>query len=140
MDRLAGAPLLTLFEGIEGIEDMSPAERVTMMADVFRERRDLEPVEVTAHLRPHRLIQQLQELTDVDAQLVDALVGEGKVIVPLLVGVLRGWAQNFLPEDDESVVENALAVLGEIGDAAAIPHLLEFIVRDQVELAGAAGW
>jgi len=70
---------------------------------------------------------------------VDALVQEGESIVPLLVGVLRGWAQDFLPEEEECTVENTLALLGEIGEASVIPHLLEFIVRDDVDLSGVAG-
>ena len=98
------------------------------------------PVEVTARLRPYRLIHQIQELGDLDSQLVDVLIAEAAAIVPLLVGVLRGWAQDYLPADDECSVENALAILGEIGDPAVIPHLLEFLVVDNVDLSGAAGW
>ena len=54
--------------------------------------------------------------------------------------MLRGWAQSFLPEDEEDIVENTLALLGEIGHAGAIPHLLEFTVLDNVDLSGAADW
>jgi hypothetical protein len=124
----------------EGYKDLSKEEQIELVIEALRRRRDLEPVPVTARLRPYRLIHQLQEAEDLDAQLVDALVQAGESIVPLLVGVLRGWAQNFLPEDEEGVVENTLALLGEIGGAGAIPHLLEFTVLDHVDLAGAAGW
>ena len=106
----------------------------------MRGRRDLEPAPVTARLRPYRLIHQLQEAEDLDAHLVDALVQEGESIAPLLVGVLRGWAQSFLPEDEGDVVENTLALLGEIGHAGAIPHLLEFSGLEHVDLSGAADW
>ena len=124
----------------EGYKDLSKHEQIELVVEALRRRRDLEPVPVTARLRPYRLIHQLQDGEDLDAQFVDALVQEGESIVPLLVGVLRGWAQSFLPEDDEDVVENTLALLGEIGHAGAIPHLLEFAVLENVDLSGAAGW
>jgi len=54
--------------------------------------------------------------------------------------VLRGWAQDFLPLDDTACVESALGLLGEIGDASAIPHLKEFAALDDPDLAGAADW
>ncbi|MGB7721091.1 MAG: hypothetical protein WBL65_14390 [Bryobacteraceae bacterium] len=127
-------------DDIEGYADLSKEEQVELVIEALRRRRDLEPVPVTARLRPYRLIHQLQDAEDLDAQLVDALVQEGESIVPLLVGVLRGWAQGFLPEDEEDIVENTLALLGEIGHAGAIPHLLEYAVLDNVDLSGAAGW
>jgi hypothetical protein len=127
-------------DDIEGYADLSKEEQVELVIEALRRRRDLEPVPVTARLRPYRLIHQLQVAEDLDAQLVDALVQEGESIVPLLVGVLRGWAQSFLPEDEENVVENTLALLGEIGHTGAIPHLLEYAVLEDVDLSGAAGW
>jgi hypothetical protein len=137
---LGAAPLPFGLEDIEGSKDLSKEERIELVVEALRRRRDLEPVPVTARLRPYRLIHQLQDAEDLDAPLVDALVQEGESIVPLLVGVLRGWAQNLLPEDDVDVVEDTLALLGEIGHAGAIPHLLEFAVLDNVDLSGAAGW
>lgn len=127
-------------DDIEGYADLSKEEQIELVVEALRRRRDLEPVPVTARLRPYRLIHQLQVAEDLDAQLVDALVQEGESIVPVLVGVLRGWAQSFLPEDEEHVVENTLALLGEIGHAGAIRHLLEYAVLDNVDLSGAAGW
>jgi hypothetical protein len=54
--------------------------------------------------------------------------------------VLRAGAQRELPGEDESAIENALALLGEIGDAAAIPPLLEFTSLENKNLSGAAVW
>ena len=125
---------------IPGWDDLSKADQLGSVVDALRDRRDLEPVEVTARLRPYRLILQLVEDGALDSDCVDALVKEGPAIVPLLVGVLRGWAQEFLSDDDTASVESALALLGEIGDASAIPHLAEFAALDDPDLAGAANW
>ena len=140
LEALGPAPLPFGLDDIEGSKDLSKEERIELVVEALRRRRDLEPAAVTARLRPYRLIHQLQVGEDLDAQAVDALVQEGESIVPLLVGVLRGWAQSFLPEDDVDVVEDTLALLGEIGHVGAIPHLLEFTVLDHVDLSGAAGW
>ena len=140
LEALGPNPIPFGLDDIEGYKDLSKHEQIELVVEALRRRRDLEPVPVTARLRPYRLIQQLHEGEDLDAQIVDALVQEGESIIPLLVGVLRSWAQSFLPEDEENVVENALALLGEIGHAGVIPHLLEFADLENVDLSGAAGW
>jgi hypothetical protein len=140
LETLGPDPIPPGLDGIEGYDNLNKHEQIQLVVEALRSRRDLEPATVTVRLRPFRLIHQLQDTEDLDAQLVDALVQEGESVVPLLVGVLRGWAQSFLPEDDVDVVENTLALLGEIGHAGAIPHLLEFAVLDNVDLSGAAGW
>jgi hypothetical protein len=137
---LGPGPIPFSLDEIEGYKNLSRDEQIELVVEELRRRRDLEPAPVTARLRPYRLIHQLQVAGDLDAQVVDALVREGESIVPLLVGVLRGWAQSFLPEDDDDVVENSLALLGEIGRAGAIPYLLEFAAVGHVDLSGAAGW
>ncbi len=140
LKTLGPDPIPFGLDDIEGYEDLSKEEQIELVIEALRRRRDLEPAPVTARLRPYRLIHQLQEGGDLDAQLVDALVQAGESIAPLLVGVLRGWAQGFLPEDEEGIVENTLALLGEIGHAGVIPHLLEFATLDNLDLSGAAGW
>ena len=140
LQALGPGPIPFSLDDIEGYKNLSKEEQIQLVIEALRQRRDLEPISVTARLRPYRLIHQLQEAEDLDAHFIDALVHEGESLVPLLVGVLRGWAQSFLPEDDEDVVENTLALLGEIGHAGAIPHLLEYAVLDNVDLSGAAGW
>ncbi len=110
------------------------------LTEWLRLQRDLEPVSVTARLRPYRLIHQLQVGDCIDRQLVDALVQEGASIVPLLTGVVRGWVQDVIREDDVVLVENGLALLGEIGEAGAIPDLLEMVTLKDPELSGPAHW
>jgi hypothetical protein len=137
---LGPKPIPFGLDGTAEYDNLTKHEQIKLVVEALRRRRDLEPAPVTARLRPYRLIHQLQEAEDMDAQLVDALIQEGESIVPLLVGVLRGWAQDFLPENEERVVESTLAVLGEIGHAGVIPHLLEFATLDNVDLSGAADW
>lgn len=122
-------------------KELPPDEQLQVIAAACRERAANEPAEVTLRLRHCRLLEQLHDnCTEVSAELVDQIVGEGPGIVPWLVGVLRGWAQNALPEDDEVVVEDALALLGEIGEPSAIPALCEFLDGPSDDLHGAADW
>jgi hypothetical protein len=110
-----------------------------MIVDAMHVKRENEPKAVTDHLRQLRLLQQMQEDGDLDPETVDAIVGEGESIVPMLVGVLRGWAQDLLRDDGDAAVENALALLGETGSPAEIPHLLEFAVLEHEDVSGADG-
>jgi hypothetical protein len=128
------------FKETGDFEDISKVERLEVLADEMRRSRDLEPAAVTAKLRPYRLIHILQEGSEVDDRLVDAIVAEGPAIVPLLVGVLRAWCRNYLPDDSSPIAENALALLGEIGDSTVIPHLLEFVTVEDRDIRGAAEW
>ena len=72
--------------------------------------------------------------------MVEALVREGVAIVPLLAGLLRAYAQTPLFGDDTAPVENALALLGEIGSPEALPYLLEFGALDDANLSHVAHW
>src|SRR5688572_10933341 len=45
----------------------------------------------------------------------------GRETFPLLVGVLRGWSMEMLPENGNVGARDALALLGEIGDTAFAP-------------------
>ena len=119
-----------------------PAEtRRTVFIQSLRERRTLEPAETTARLRGLRLLLEIHESDLVEPQLVDAIVDEGESIVPLLIGLLRDWAQDFLAgEGSDAEIESALALLGETAPAAEIPHLLEFVDLDNPNVSGAAKW
>jgi SEC-C motif len=128
------------FGDIPELKEASTADKLLIMAGSLRELRDLEPLAVTARLRPHRLIQQLVDAETVDRQLVDALIQEGTAVASLLTGVLRGWVQNLIPDDDVFLVECSLAILGEIGEVRAIPDLLELSTLEDDEVAGPAGW
>jgi hypothetical protein len=125
---------------LEGLEDLDGKERLQALVVMLQSRRDLEPPEVTARLRPYRLLQQLQEAEDLDPDLVDAIVREGSGLVPPLVGILRVFAETSLLDEDEWIVENTLALLGEIGSPLALEPLLEFCVLENDDLSGAASW
>jgi hypothetical protein len=104
-----------------------------------------EPAEVTALLRPHRLIDELLEsaMDGLDPELVDQIVAEGVRSVPLLIGVLRAMATRMLPPNDPSQAAASVALLGEIGDPAAAPEIIEFCsVHDEFEdfIMAAAEW
>ena len=100
------------------------------------------PDAVTRELEPHRLIFQLCDSWDdlMDPGVVDAILRNGEACAPLLLGILEEWGQDLLTDDDRPVVERALALLGEIGDPAALPAILEFLVRHHDDLSGPADW
>jgi tetratricopeptide (TPR) repeat protein len=121
-------------------EELSDAERLESAIDLLRDRRDLEPLDVTARLRFARLLHQVQENEDLDDECVEAVLREGEAFIPWLIGGLRSYAQNPLFEDESRMAENTLALLGEIASVAALPSLLEFCASEQNDVAGAAGW
>ncbi len=123
----------------EGVFDRAEMER--LVGEVAR-GRVLESPGVTDVLRPYRLIHELQEAPEdgLDRAVVDRILEHGARCVPLLIGVLRGWAEGDLPAGDDFPAEASLALLGEIGDPAALPALLEFFVLDNEPLAQTTGW
>ncbi|HUD99303.1 MAG TPA: SEC-C domain-containing protein [Bryobacteraceae bacterium] len=108
----------------------------------FNEMRRDEPVEVSERLRPHRLIDDLLEWAPdgLDEELVDAILEEGARATPLLIGVLRAMATESLPGDDTPPTVCSLALLGEIGDPAVLPELIEFSTVEDEEIEDAANW
>ena len=126
--------------GLEVLNDLNKVEKLHVLAESAARQRDLEPAEVTSRLRKYRLIHRLQEDFELDARLVDEIIAEGPAAVPLLVGVLRDYAQDFMDTDSISPAENALALLGEIGGPAAVPYLVEFVVLEDADVSGAARW
>jgi hypothetical protein len=119
-----------------------PADmRVAMVVHSMPESQSDEPEQVTERLRQLRLIEQMQDEVELKPRTVDAIIAEGPAIVPLLVGVLRAWAQDLLPDQEgDADMENALALLGEIGSPEEIAHLLEFVDLKDTTPAGAASW
>ena len=132
-------PEFALFESTEEDGDLTPSEQLRGAVEAFRSRRDLEPLDVTERLRPHRLIQELLEAADLDPVQVKAMVQAGPGIVPLLIGILRAWAQSS-EEEPVGVAENALALLGETGGPTEMEALIEFLTLKDPNLRGAAGW
>jgi tetratricopeptide (TPR) repeat protein len=128
-------------EALEEFKELPTIAQAHVIAMAMREGRGEEPVEVTERVAPFRLLQQMQEEGDLDPETVDAIIGEGESMAPLLVGVMREWAQDLLGEEaGDGWVENALALLGETGTPSEIPHLLEFADLEDEDLSGAAVW
>jgi len=63
----------------------------------------------------------------------------GLLIATLLLGVLNAYGEDLL-HDDDGLVVRALALLGEIGDAAAMPALAKFVPLEDDTMGGAARW
>jgi tetratricopeptide (TPR) repeat protein len=119
---------------------LSPEERTSLFLYAMEEKREQEPALVTEKLRALRLIDRLQEEADLSAETVDAIIAEGRGIAPLLIGVIRAWAQNYLNDDEEYVMENAAALLGELGSAEELPPLLELMPLENETASGVASW
>jgi hypothetical protein len=111
-------------------------------ADTFHESRRDEPEEVSERLRPYRLIDDLLETAEdgLNADLVDGILEDGARCGPLLVGVLRAMAAGSLPEGHPAPVVCSLALLGEIGDPAVLPELIECYAVDDDDIEAAAHW
>jgi hypothetical protein len=63
---------------------------------MFGSRRSEEPPEVTSRLRLYRLVPELEEADEIDRDLVCRIVGEREAVVPLLIGLARGYAREDL--------------------------------------------
>jgi|GEM_PF-2136051 len=102
---------------------------------------DDEPQAVTRELEPHRLLHELfvAGLEAIDAALIDRVLARGADCAPLLLGVLNAYGEDLLHENDGLVVR-ALALLGEIGDPAALSALARFVPLEDDTIGGAARW
>jgi len=114
------------------------ASQLDALIAIFESQRAEELPEVTRRLRLHRLLLELEEADGIERDLVDRIVREGEAIVPLLIGLLRGYAREDLCR--AQTIEAVLALLGEIGSPSALEALIEFSDFDDPELSGAAGW
>lgn len=139
LDIAAFAGLLGAGELVLGLDK---EEAVGQLLDLVNERCVDEPSAVAEELEPHRLILQLYNTGDdlMEPAVVGAILQSGPACVPLLLGILRSWGEGILDEGDCSVVERSLALLGEIGDPAALPAITEFLRIDEEDLAGPADW
>ena len=116
-------------------------EALEIVATQLREKRRDEPAEVSARLLPYRLVDEVLDAAGgLDDNLVDEIVKEGARCGPLLAGVLRAMASGSLPKDDPDPPVAALALLGEIGDPAALPMLIECCTDGNEEMREAALW
>jgi hypothetical protein len=100
-----------------------------------------EPEVVTRELEPHRLLHELfaAGLNAIDASLIDRVLARGADCAPLLLGVLNAYGEDLL-HDNDGLVVRALALLGEIGDPAALNALARFVPLEDETIGGAARW
>jgi len=117
-------------------------EFLEVTAGQFGAMRSDEPEEVGQRLRPYRLVDDLLE--DAEAglapELVDGIIADGARCGPMLIGVLRALATESLPGGDPAPVVASLALLGEIGDPAVLPELIECYTVDDEDIEDAAHW
>ena len=111
-------------------------------AHLFHESRRDEPEDVSDRLRPYRLIDDLLETAEdgLNKDLVDGILEDGARCTPLLLGVLRAMTTGSLPEGNPAPVVSSLALLGEIGDPAVLPELIECYPVDDDDIEAAAHW
>src|ERR1039457_3004834 len=100
-----------------------------------------EPEAVARELQPHRLLHELfvAGLDAIDASLIDRVLARGADCAPLLLGVLNAYGEDLL-NDNDGLVVRALALLGEIGDPAALNALAGFVPLEDETIGGAARW
>jgi hypothetical protein len=100
-----------------------------------------EPEAVTLELEPHRLLHELfvAGVEAIDASLIDRVLARGADCAPLLSGVLNAYGEELL-HDNDGLVIRALALLGEIGDPAALSALAKFVPLEDETMGGAARW
>ena len=128
------------FRGL--VKGLPKDEALTAFIDLLKRAEGAESEAAAHELDPYRLISQLCDSWDglMEPGVVDAILQNGEACAPLLLGILKEWGQDLLTEDDWPVVERALALLGEIGDPAALPAILEFLIRQDDDLSGPAEW
>ncbi len=101
-----------------------------------------EPEAVTRELEPYRLLHELfvAGLDAIDASLIDRVLARGADCLPLLMGVLNAYGEDLLHDTDDGLVVRSLALLGEIGDPAALSALAKFVPLEDDTIGGAARW
>ncbi|HLK63704.1 MAG TPA: SEC-C metal-binding domain-containing protein [Bryobacteraceae bacterium] len=129
----------------EKLEDLDDASFLLAIIEGMKKLQSHEPASVEQELRPHRLVHELREHRDdlLDRSVVESILENGAACQPLLIGILKEFGAKLLDADDDyRVVEWALALLGEIGDPAVFPALLEFLAQEDQDndLSGPAEW
>jgi hypothetical protein len=123
----------------EAQAEMEPADLAELPPSLEGEP---EPGAVTRELEPHRLLHELfvAGLDAIDASLIDRVLARGADCAPLLMGVLNAYGEDLLQETDDGLVVRSLALLGEIGDPAALSALARFVPMEDDTIGGAARW
>ena len=122
-----------------------PEKSLDVVAALLNAKRRDEPEEVSDRLRPYRLIDEVLDADSetgewLDEELVDEILEEGARCVPLLIGILRAMATGSLPEENPAPIVCSLALLGEIGDPAVLPEIIECVSVDDEDIQEAARW
>jgi hypothetical protein len=125
---------------LEAISQLSPEQKSALVVIGLEAPPANEPADVTERMKPWRILDRLQSDSVFERDEVDEMIAVGPALAPLLVGLLRDWAQGLLNEDDAAPVENALALLGEIGTAAELEPALELLDVDDEEVGNCAQW
>ena len=117
-------------------------EFLQMSIEHLKQKRLPEPTAVTEELEPHRLIHQIREAGEepLPKELVDRILARGADCAPMLVGILKEYGEDLIPEEDDLMVFRALALLGEIGDTAALPPISEFLEAENDSFCEVADW
>jgi tetratricopeptide (TPR) repeat protein len=117
-------------------------EKLENTVEALEEQTEDESEEAARQLKPYRLIDELLEMAPdgLDPELVDDIVEDGARCTPLLIGVLRAMVTGGLPEGDSSPAAAAVALLGEIGDPALLPEVVECCSVADDAVREAADW
>ena len=128
----------------KGVTDFEDGEALlASAADGLFLKRDSEPIEVALRLQPYRLIDDLLEnaIEGLEDDLVDEILEDGARCLPLLLAVLRGMPNDSLPDGHPAPVVCSLALIGQIGDPASVPDLIDCCISvEDEEVTGAALW
>ena len=101
-----------------------------------------EPEAVARELQPHRLLHELfvAGLDAIEASRLDRVLARGADCAPLLLGVLNAYGEDLVDDTGDGLVVRSLALLGEIGDPAALSALARFVPLEDDTIGGAARW
>lgn len=131
-----------LFDAEAGAEEDEEGgdeyEKGEAMLEALSRLRAVEPPEITERLKWLRLLNRIQSDIELEPEVVEEVLGAREQMSPLLIGLLRGFARGLI--NDEDVVEVSLGLLGEMGDAAALGHVTEFVGCDSPALRECADW
>ncbi len=154
LDGLLGLGIAKALRGGEGVADfeeflgtqpeskqITATEGLALVGMKLDAQRAQEPAEVSARLRPYRLVDEvLDAAAGLDDSLVDEVLEDAGRCGPLLVGVLRAALTGSLAAGDSAPVRASLALLGEIGDPAWLSAVVECGTIDDEKIALAADW
>ncbi|HXB72355.1 MAG TPA: SEC-C metal-binding domain-containing protein [Candidatus Acidoferrales bacterium] len=117
-------------------------ELLQIIIEHLEETRLPEPPAVSLELEPHRLIHQLREAGEdpLPSELIDAILARAADCAPMLLGILKEYGEDLIPEDDDPMVLRALALLGEIGDPSVLPEITEFMELEDERFGNVVHW